>query len=327
MEKYAARASVHTIVDYALMGGDLMPAASAERLLEGVRGHRSLQSFDEEGVRNELAVRCTVESEHVSLTVYGRIDRLYALNTIEEIKTVLGDAPEQGDPAHWAQAECYAHMLCLQEDIPFIDVRLTYLNLTNGDLTRCTRTRTREQLAQAFNRYVQPYLAHLERQFAHRIALKSEMQALSFPYEHYRTGQRELAAEIFRTIRDKKMLLAQAPTGTGKTMATLFPALKGIGEGCVERGRLPLTHCSCFPRVNCARSPSMQGIRCVLTARPSAARGCVKGNSGITTGCPMPLRLHGSAEVCLTARLSVHWQTNSGFVRLNCHWTCRWNAM
>ena len=235
MEKYAARASVHTIVDYALMGGDLLPAASAERLLEGVRGHRSLQSLVEDGALNELAVRCTVESEHVSLTVYGRIDRLYGLNTIEEIKTVLGDAPEEGDPAHWAQAECYAHMLCLQEDIPFIDVRLTYLNLTDGDLTRYTHTRTREQLAQAFDRYVQPYLAHLERQYAHRTVLKSEMQALHFPYENYRAGQRELAAEIFRTIRDKKMLLAQAPTGTGKTMAALFPALKGIGEGCVER--------------------------------------------------------------------------------------------
>ena len=234
-DKFTARASVHAIVDYALMGGDLVPGASAERLMEGVRGHRSLQALDEEGVRNELPVRCTVESEHVSLTVYGRIDRLYELNTIEEIKTILCEAPEDAHPSHWAQAECYAHMLCLQEDLPFIDVRITYLNLTDGDLTRYTRTRTREQLAQAFDRYVQPYLEHLERQNIHRIALKAEMQAMSFPYENYRTGQRELAAEIFRTIRDKKMLLAQAPTGTGKTMAALFPALKGIGEAYAER--------------------------------------------------------------------------------------------
>ena len=145
------------------------------------------------------------------------------------------DAPEDADPLHWAQAECYAHMICQQEDIPYIDVRITYLNLTDGDLTRYTRTRTKEQLQQAFDWYVQPYLAHLERQNAHRIALKSEMQALVFPYEHYRAGQRELAGEIFRTIRDKKMLLAQAPTGTGKTMAALFPALKSIGEGHTER--------------------------------------------------------------------------------------------
>ena len=235
MEKYTARASVHTIVEYALMGGDLLPAASAERLLEGVRGHRSLQSMEQEGVINELPVRCNAESEHVTLTVYGRIDRLHGLRAVEEIKTILFDAPEDADPLHWAQAECYAHMVCLQEDIPHIDVCITYLNLTDGDLTRYTRTRTKAQLQEAFDRYVSPYLAHLERQHAHRTALRQEMQTMTFPYGHYRTGQRELAAEVFRTIRDKKMLLAQAPTGTGKTMAALFPALKGIGEGITER--------------------------------------------------------------------------------------------
>ena len=235
MEKYAARASVHAIVDYALMGGDLLPGASADRLMEGVRGHRSLQSHEEEGVRNELPVRITAESEHVALTVYGRIDRLYGLDTVEEIKTILCAAPEDAYPEHWAQAECYAHMLCQQEDIPFVNVRITYLNLTDGDLTRFTRTRTKEQLQTAFDRYVLPYLEHLERQYAHRIALKGEMQSLTFPFDSYRTGQRELAGEIFRTIRDKKMLLAQAPTGTGKTMAALFPSLKSIGEGHTER--------------------------------------------------------------------------------------------
>ena len=100
MEKTAYRASVHAVVEFALMGGDLVPGASAARLLEGVRGHRSLQDIDEEGVLNEVPVRLTVEGERVSLTVHGRIDRLYRLDTLEEIKTVLGRAPEQGDPLH-----------------------------------------------------------------------------------------------------------------------------------------------------------------------------------------------------------------------------------
>ena len=235
MEKASARASVHAVVEYALMGGDLVPGASAERLLEGMRGHRSLQSIEGDGVRNEVAVRTTVESEHVSLTVYGRIDRLYSLSTLEEIKTTLVAAPAQADPLHWAQAECYAHMLCLQEDLPHIDVRITYLNLTDGDITRFTRTLTREQLQARFDAYIAPYLAHLDRLNAHRVALRGQMRQLAFPYPDYRAGQRELAAEIYRTIRDQKMLLAQAPTGTGKTIAALFPALKGIGEGSVER--------------------------------------------------------------------------------------------
>ncbi len=235
MDKFSARASVHAVVDYALMGGDLTPGASMERLLEGVRGHQSLQSVEMDGVRNELPVRVTVASEHVALTVHGRIDRLHGLSAIEEIKTTLGDAPDDPLPAHWAQAECYAYMLCLQENLPHIDVQVTYLNLSDGDLTRYTRTRTFEQLNTRFTELVTPYLEHLERQNVHRIALREQMAQLSFPYGSYRAGQHELAIEIFRTIRDKKMLLAQAPTGTGKTMAALFPALKGIGEGYVER--------------------------------------------------------------------------------------------
>ena len=235
MEKTAYRASVHAVVEFALMGGDLVPVASAARLLEGVRGHRSLQDVAEEGVLNEVPVRCTVEGARVSLTVHGRIDRLHRLDTLEEIKTVLGQAPEQGDPLHWAQAECYAHMLCQQEDLPFLNVRITYLNLSDGDITRLTRTLTRETLAERFQSYVAPYLARLDRMDAHRAALRGQMEALTFPYPAYRAGQRELAAEIYRTIRDGKMLLAQAPTGTGKTMAALFPALKGVGAGCVER--------------------------------------------------------------------------------------------
>lgn len=235
VEKTACRASVHAVVEFALMGGDLVPGASAERLLEGVRGHRSLQSVEEEGVLNEVPVRRTVEGQRVSLTVYGRIDRLYGLDMLEEIKTTLGRPLEQGDPLHWAQAECYAHMLCEQEGLPFLGVRLTYLNLSDGDITRLTRTFTREALAERFTRYTEPYLARLDRLDAHRAALRGQMEALAFPYPAYRSGQRELAAEIYRTIRDGKMLLAQAPTGTGKTMAALFPALKGIGQGCVER--------------------------------------------------------------------------------------------
>lgn len=234
MDKTAVRASVHAVVEYALRCGDLLPGASAERLLEGVRGHRSLQSVEGEGIRNEVAVRTTVESQQIALTVYGRIDRLYDFSMLEEIKTVL-TPPADADPLHWAQAECYAYMLCRQENLPQIDVRITYLNLSDGEITRFVRTLTQDELLQRFHAYTASYLTYLEELHTHRIALRKHMQQLSFPYSGYRAGQRELAAEIYRVIRDKKMLLAQAPTGIGKTIAALFPALKGIGEGLVER--------------------------------------------------------------------------------------------
>lgn len=235
MEKAAARASVHAVVEYALRAGDLAPGASAERLLEGVRGHKSLQSVEEEGVRNEVPLRFCAEGAAVRLTVFGRADRVHGLRRVEEIKTTLEGAPAEAAPLHWAQAECYAHMLCQAEDLPSLEVCVTYLSLADGEITRFVRTHTRQALAEKFEGYVRPYLAWLDGLTHRRAGLAAEMRALTFPFPAYRAGQRELAQEIYLAIRDKRMVLAQAPTGTGKTMAALFPALKGIGEGLVER--------------------------------------------------------------------------------------------
>lgn len=235
MEKAAARASVHAVVEYALRAGDLAPGASAERLLEGVRGHKSLQSVEEEGVRNEVPLRFCAEGAAVRLTVFGRADRVHGLRRVEEIKTTLEGAPAEAAPVHWAQAECYAHMLCQAEDLPSLEVCVTYLSLADGEITRFVRTHTRQALAEKFEGYVRPYLAWLDGLTRRRAGLAAEMRALTFPFPAYRAGQRELAQEIYLAIRDKRMVLAQAPTGTGKTMAALFPALKGIGEGFVER--------------------------------------------------------------------------------------------
>lgn len=237
MSKTAVRASVHTIVETALMCGDLTPGASVDRMLEGVRGHQSLQSVQMDGVRNEVPVKITVEGAQVQLTVHGRIDRLHKLSVVEEIKTTLHDASqfEDADRLHWAQAECYGHMLCQSEGMPHLDLRITYLNLADGDITRFTRTYTKEKLAQLFDSYVAPYLAQMDALVAHRNELAQQMRTLSFPFDNYRAGQRELAAEIYLAIANKRMVLAQAPTGTGKTLAALFPTLKGFGQGLVER--------------------------------------------------------------------------------------------
>ena len=142
--------------------------AAAQRLLDGVRGHQSLQSVPDPDARNEAPVSFTVEGERIVLTVYGRIDRLYGLSVVEEIKTTLDAAPEDALPLHWAQAECYAFMLCEKEGLSHIDVRITYLNLSSGEVTRFTRSLTHAVLAERFYGYVRPYLAHLDELAAHR---------------------------------------------------------------------------------------------------------------------------------------------------------------
>ena len=136
MEK--RRVSVRTLVETVMLSGSLSATASSARLLDGIRGHQALQAIAEEGARNEVSVSGTVCSAHIELTVYGRIDRLYGENRVEEIKTTYLETEHLhgGDPQHWAQAKCYAYLFCKKNNIAQIDVRLTYFHLGTGVLVR-----------------------------------------------------------------------------------------------------------------------------------------------------------------------------------------------
>lgn len=235
-EKAAFRVSVRTLVEMVLRTGDLNTAGSAQRMLEGTKGHQRLQSTGEG--ENEVTVRTVVENERVALTVYGRIDRLLPGGIIEEIKTTWRDPTtfhEDEYPLHWAQAYVYAYIYAFEHAMDSIRVRLAYLNLDDGSVTRFTREKTLTWLTQWFTELTAPYLKHLTDELAHRQLLAAQLEKAAFPYEGYRTGQREMMAQVFMALREHDFLLAQAPTGTGKTMAVLYPALKALARGHVQK--------------------------------------------------------------------------------------------
>ena len=227
------RAAVRTIVETVMLSGSLSPAASSARLLDGIRGHQALQRVATEGAQNEVSVSGKVSSEHIELTVYGRIDRLYGQERVEEIKTTYLDAGRlgEGDAQHWAQAKCYAFLYCVQEELPRIDVSVTYINLGTGEITTLTQGYDREALEDFFKLLTGRYLDLLETEYRHELALREDIRNMAFPYPSFRAGQHELASQVYYAIREKSALLAQAPTGTGKTMAVLFPALKALADG------------------------------------------------------------------------------------------------
>ena len=101
---------------------------------------------------------------------------------MKAVKTTLEGAPAEAAPVHWAQAECYAHMLCQAEGLPSLEVCVTYLSLADGEITRFVRTHTRQALAEKFEGYVRPYLAWLDGLTRRRAALAAEMRALTFPW-------------------------------------------------------------------------------------------------------------------------------------------------
>lgn len=235
MEK--RRVAVRTMVETILMSGSISPMASSQRMLDGIRAHQALQAAAAEGARNEVAVSGTVCSDNIELTVYGRIDRLYSDNRIEEIKSTYleNGLLRGGDPQHWAQAKCYAFLYCQANGIDQIEVGLTYFHLPTGEITAFTGTHTRGELADFFLHLTDRYLHLLETEYAHERNLREEIRSMPFPYDTFREGQHELAAQVYYAIRERSALMAQAPTGTGKTMAVLFPALKALADGHAAR--------------------------------------------------------------------------------------------
>jgi len=224
------------MVETVLLSGSIAPMASSKRMLDGIRGHQALQAIPAEGAQNEVAVSGTVRSENIELTVYGRIDRLYGSERVEEIKTTYAESGKLGsDAQHWAQAKCYAFLFCRDNDLVQIEVRLTYFHLQTGEITSFSESFTREALDAFFTQLSGRYLLLLETEYAHACALREDLLSMPFPYESFREGQHELAAQVYYAIREKSALMAQAPTGTGKTMAVLFPALKALAEGFVPR--------------------------------------------------------------------------------------------
>jgi DNA excision repair protein ERCC-2 len=219
--------SVRALCAFAARAGDLdlrfVPVPSAQ---EGVAGHRLVQGRRGAEYESELGLA----ARFGRLRVRGRADGYDPqARRLEEIKTFRGDfeAIRANHRAlHWAQARCYAWMLCEARGLESIEVALVYLDLGADEEHALAETMTREALRAHFDALCGRYLAWAEQEAAHRAARDAAMDALAFPHAGFRPGQRELAQAVYRAAVAERCLLAQAPTGIGKTVATLFPLLK-----------------------------------------------------------------------------------------------------
>lgn len=235
------RVNVRTLAEFYYEGGDLESGrAQLRRMLDGAKGHRLLQSGYEEDWRSEAAVRMELERRNRHMQLHGRIDGLKKTDDhawIEEIKTTEADVSlmnGEEHPVHWAQAELYAVMVAENEGIDSVTVRLCYYNL-NGDQASFSREYSRGALFERLELYLNKLMDWLDAAEGWLAVSRPAMQALSFPFGGYRVGQRTMAANVYMALRDGKVLICQAPTGIGKTMAALFPAFKALGEGKIER--------------------------------------------------------------------------------------------
>ena len=152
--------------------------------------------------------------------------------TIDEIKGVLRDLEHISEPVdvHLAQAKCYAYIYADQNDLKRIGVQMTYCNLDTEEIKRFHKEYTVDELTEWFTELIRQYEKWAEFQIEWERKRNASIKQTEFPFA-YRPGQRDVAAAVYRTILRKKKLFIQAPTGVGKTISTVFPAVKAVGEG------------------------------------------------------------------------------------------------
>jgi DNA excision repair protein ERCC-2 len=228
--------AVRALCEFTARRGDLdlrfTPAPTAS---EGMAGHVTVAARRARGYESEIALT----GVHRGLTVRGRADGYDAVqNRLEEVKTYRGDLdamPGNHRTLHWAQALVYGHLLCQLRGLPEIGVSLVYFDIQSHKETLLTQTRTAASLEAFFIEQCERFIDWAGHEEAHRTARDAALIALKFPYGRFRQGQRELAVSVYRAARDGTNLMAQAPTGIGKTLATIFPLLKACAEDRIDR--------------------------------------------------------------------------------------------
>ena len=224
------RVSVRELVAFSYFPPDITPAEDAERMLAGGRAHRARQAGA--AGESEKSLCHAFSCLGADVTVYGRMDLFEDGDVpfVEEIKLGAQARPEPL-PEHWAQAVCYGAMLAREKPCERVRLCVCYVDEAGEALSRHEETLDRDALATALQNLLEPWTACALRESAYRRERDASLRALAFPYESYRKGQRELAVQVYTAIRRKKRLFASLPTGTGKSAAVLYPALKALGEG------------------------------------------------------------------------------------------------
>ena len=242
-DKQKIKISVRNLVEFILRSGDLdnRKSASADReaMQKGSRLHRKIQKQMGASYRAEVPLSLEIEYEAFSIVVEGRADGIMeepGLFVIDEIKGIYMDLQHLNEPipVHIAQAKCYAYIYGLQNDQKNMGVQMTYANLESEEIKRFREEFTFESLKEWFDELIESYYKWARFQYEWRMKRNASMQNLEFPFT-YRRDQRKLVLSVYQTIRRRKGLFIQAPTGVGKTISAVFPSVRAVGEGYAEK--------------------------------------------------------------------------------------------
>ena len=258
------RTSVRKLVEFILRSGDIdnrKATSKPDAMLEGGRIHRMIQRRMGPSYHSEVSLTHVINTENYDIVIEGRADGIIfepigdvsavpeigtdeitpdikdnLTVTIDEIKGTYRDihrlkAPED---VHLAQAKCYAYIFALQNELKSIRVRMTYCNIESEEIRYFHYDYGFDELKEWFDELMGEYRRWADFEYEWRLKRTASIKSLNFPYE-YRKGQKELITYVYQTIYHRRKLFIEAPTGVGKTLATVFPSVKAMGEGMGER--------------------------------------------------------------------------------------------
>lgn len=242
-EETIIRISVRSLVEFILREGDIDNRVSGsmekDAMLLGCKIHRKIQSRMGTNYTAEVPLKIQMPCDGFVLQIEGRADGVLKDDgkvLIDEIKGILRSLEhlEAPVPVHLAQAKCYAYIYAVQNSLKCIDVQMTYCQMETEEIRRFCQEFEFQELQTWFQDLVTQYEKWAKFEIEWRNVRNDSIRQIEFPFP-YREGQRDLVASVYRTILRKKKLFIQAPTGVGKTMATVFPAVRAMGEGLGEK--------------------------------------------------------------------------------------------
>ena len=237
------RISVRNLVEFILREGNIDNRTGGgqdpENMQMGSRIHRKIQRQMGSDYQAEVPLKTEIVCDGFTLKIEGRADGLIHTKEqvmVDEIKGVLRELDRVQEPAgiHLAQAKCYASMVAEQEGVDEIGVQMTYCQMETEEVKRFQYSYRSNELKVWFDEVIRQYEKWAKFQIEWRKARNASVKGIEFPFP-YRKGQRDLAVSVYRTILWKKKLFIQAPTGVGKTISTVFPAVKAVGEELGEK--------------------------------------------------------------------------------------------
>lgn len=233
--------SVHELVDFVLRKGDIDSRSfNSMTMQEGTRIHNIYQSKQGSNYLKEYPLKGIFSYEDSLVYLSGRSDGiiLEEVPIIEEIKSTncdLNSFFKENEEWHLGQAICYGYLYAIEKGLDKVKIRLTYISQVNNDILKKNYCYKTDELLTKIHQYFDVYFQFARIIETRKNKLNESLNKLRFPFSNTREGQMELIDFTKQAIENADSRFAEASTGIGKTMATIYSTLSYLKDDKLDK--------------------------------------------------------------------------------------------